>query len=107
MITDLFHGQFKSTVNCSKCDRVSVTFDPLMTIMLPIPAKKDKISFFYLPYNIKDGYINNRVEIMMRGTDLVSQLRDTFLARHGIEQSTYTICCVNSNDVQRYFNCDN
>jgi ubiquitin C-terminal hydrolase len=40
IITDIFHGQFKSTVMCSKCDRVSVTFDPMMTMLLPIPAKK-------------------------------------------------------------------
>lgn len=40
IITDLFHGQFKSTVSCSKCDLVSVTFDPMMTLALPIPAKK-------------------------------------------------------------------
>jgi ubiquitin C-terminal hydrolase len=42
IVTDLFHGQFKSTVNCQKCDRVSVTFDPMMTIMLPIPAPRKK-----------------------------------------------------------------
>lgn len=76
VITDLFHGQFKSTVNCSKCDRVSVTFDPLMTIMLPIPAKKDKIDCFFLPYNIKDGYINHKVNFMLRGTDPVQSLRE-------------------------------
>jgi ubiquitin carboxyl-terminal hydrolase 4/11/15 len=40
IITDLFHGQFKSTVSCSKCDCVSITFDPMMTMLLPIPAKK-------------------------------------------------------------------
>ena len=40
IITDLFHGQFKSTVNCSKCDRVSITFDPYMAILLPIPGAK-------------------------------------------------------------------
>ena len=58
IITDLFHGQFKSTVSCNKCDRVSVTFDPMMTIMLPIPAPKKKITFFFVPYNVKDNYMN-------------------------------------------------
>lgn len=50
IITDLFHGQFKSTVSCSKCPRVSVTFDPMMTMLLPIPAEKKPITFFYVPY---------------------------------------------------------
>ena len=40
IITDLFHGQFKSTVKCSLCDRVSITFNPMMTMLLPIPGKK-------------------------------------------------------------------
>jgi len=40
IITDLFHGQFKSTVNCNICDRTSITFDPMMTILLPIPTPK-------------------------------------------------------------------
>lgn len=52
IITDLFHGQFKSTVSCSKCPRVSVTFDPMMTMLLPIPAEKKPITFFYVPYKI-------------------------------------------------------
>ena len=50
IITDLFHGQFKSTVSCLKCDRVSVTFDPMMTMLLPIPSKKIKCMFFFVPF---------------------------------------------------------
>lgn len=53
IITDLFHGQFKSTVKCSRCDRVSITFDPMMTMLLPIPGKKAVQSLFFLPYDIK------------------------------------------------------
>ena len=52
VITDIFHGQFKSTVNCQKCDQVSITFDPMMTMLLPIPAKKLNYSFFFIPYDI-------------------------------------------------------
>lgn len=63
IITDLFHGQFKSTVTCSKCPRVSVTFDPMMTMSLPIPAKKQKMNFFFVPYNIGEGYINHAGDI--------------------------------------------
>jgi len=52
IIVDLFHGQYKSTLVCSICNRVSVTFDPFMTLSLPIPGKKEKFSFFYIPYEI-------------------------------------------------------
>lgn len=50
IITDLFHGQFKSTVNCNKCSRTSITFDPMMTMLLPIPSKRTEFTFFYIPY---------------------------------------------------------
>ena len=38
IIVDLFHGQLKSTVVCPHvgCGNVSVTFDPLMTLSLPL-----------------------------------------------------------------------
>ena len=35
-IADLFEGFFKSTVVCPKCQRVSVTFDPFMSIAVPL-----------------------------------------------------------------------
>eukprot|EP00729_Bicosta_minor_P015400 gene15400-16646_t len=38
IIVDLFHGQLKSTVVCPQvgCGNVSVTFDPMMTLSLPL-----------------------------------------------------------------------
>ena len=42
IITDLFHGQFKSTLVCPECSKVSVTFDPFCFLSLPLPIKKDR-----------------------------------------------------------------
>jgi len=78
IITDLFHGQFKSTVTCPKCDRISITFDPMMTILLPIPAKKKKFETYYLPYNIGEGYINKSIEFQMKESDSFRSMRDHF-----------------------------
>jgi len=58
IIADLFHGQYKSTLVCSICSRVSVTFDPFMTLSLPIPGKKEKLSFYFVPYNMPQNYSN-------------------------------------------------
>jgi ubiquitin C-terminal hydrolase len=41
IITDLFVGQYKSTLICNVCEKVSVTFDAFLTISLPIPGKKE------------------------------------------------------------------
>jgi ubiquitin carboxyl-terminal hydrolase 4/11/15 len=38
IIVDLMHGQYKSKLVCPDCGKVSITFDPYMSISLPIPA---------------------------------------------------------------------
>lgn len=37
-IVDAFAGQLKSTLVCPQCDRVSVKFDPYMSLALPLPS---------------------------------------------------------------------
>jgi len=98
IIVDLFHGQFKSTITCPKCKRVSETFDPFTTVGLPIP-KLEKVEIFVVPsVNIKKtikltlsvskealfydiaGYINKQLEqrigkfrcIIVKNNDLES-----------------------------------
>lgn len=38
IIVDHFAGQFKSTIVCPDCNRISVTFDPFLIASLPIPS---------------------------------------------------------------------
>jgi ubiquitin carboxyl-terminal hydrolase 4/11/15 len=78
VITDLFHGQFKSTVRCSICERISVTFDPLSSLLLPIPTAKKPLKVFFIPYEIKEGYTNYQGEVHIRGSDTIRQLRLLF-----------------------------
>lgn len=40
VITDLFHGLFKSTICCPNCHFNSVTYDPFQALNLPIPSMK-------------------------------------------------------------------
>jgi len=39
IITDLMAGQYKSKVTCPDCGKESITFDPFITVTLPIPQK--------------------------------------------------------------------
>ena len=51
IIVDLMYGQLKSTVKCIECGNISITFDPFLTLSLPIP----KASFFkvmLVPYEV-------------------------------------------------------
>ncbi|KAK6165089.1 hypothetical protein SNE40_023649 [Patella caerulea] len=35
VVVNSFQGEFKSTIICSECSRISVTFDPFMYLSLP------------------------------------------------------------------------
>ena len=36
IIVDLMYGQLKSTVKCNECGKISITYDPYLTLPLPI-----------------------------------------------------------------------
>ena len=42
VIVETLHGLFRSVVDCPKCPRVSVTFDPFCYLTLPLPVKREK-----------------------------------------------------------------
>lgn len=37
IIVDLMHGQYKSTLKCPNCNKISITYDPFLSLPLPIP----------------------------------------------------------------------
>ena len=46
------HGQFKSTVKCPDCEKVSIIFDSFMSVSLPIPEIKIvEKNFYWVPYD--------------------------------------------------------
>ena len=59
IITDLFCGQFKSTITCPDCNWINITFDPFDSINLPLLTQikrrsfyneeLDEFNFFYVP----------------------------------------------------------
>jgi ubiquitin carboxyl-terminal hydrolase 4/11/15 len=51
IIVDLMQGQYKSTLTCPNCNKISITFDPYMTIPLPIP-QHFTLGYFFLPYKV-------------------------------------------------------
>ena len=65
IITDLFCGQYKSTITCPDCGNINITFDPFNTLTLPITNTHcsynnknlnllDEFHLFYVPkYSIR------------------------------------------------------
>ena len=104
IITDLFHGQFKSTVDCSQCSRVSITFDPYMTLMVPIPTPKKSAEIFYIPYKIGDGYINHTLNIKYDENDSMRVVRENVKDKYGFSPGDFAIGNVSNNRFSRLFN---
>jgi hypothetical protein len=46
-----------------------------MTVMLPIPIVKKPLQFFFVPYNIKEDYVNLNGEVYLRPEDTIMTLR--------------------------------
>lgn len=51
VIVDLMYGQYKSTLKCPKCSKISYAFDPYNCLSLPIPqTSQRKTEVNYIPY---------------------------------------------------------
>jgi ubiquitin carboxyl-terminal hydrolase 4/11/15 len=51
IIVDLMYGQLKSTVRCLECHNISVSFDPFLTLSLPI-SRPSKFAVGLVPFEV-------------------------------------------------------
>ena len=57
IICDLFHGQYKSKLHCSQCDRISITFDPFLMVTVPVTQVKTvEVDGYFMSYHVNDSY---------------------------------------------------
>jgi ubiquitin carboxyl-terminal hydrolase 4/11/15 len=82
VIVDLFQGQYKSTLVCPECNKVSftsfstwflvlipsfkvsITFDPFMYLTLPLPVnKKWRHEIYYIPWDTSKLHVKIPVEL--------------------------------------------
>ena len=49
-IADLFTGQYKSQITCPDCERISITFDPFMSVTLQFspPEKHIDVEGYFM-----------------------------------------------------------
>ena len=70
IITDLFCGQFKSTVTCTNCGNINITFEPFYSLNLPVKNKKKKE--VYTLFDYQDEYeIKYVPKFFLRDTVLI------------------------------------
>jgi ubiquitin C-terminal hydrolase len=50
VVVDLFHGQLMNNLTCLVCYHNSITFEPFVSLLLPIPNMK-KVDLTFVPFN--------------------------------------------------------
>jgi ubiquitin carboxyl-terminal hydrolase 4/11/15 len=73
IIVDYFTGQLKNTIECAVCDNVSVTFQPFVTLPVPIPIMRAVDVFIVPSINIKSTI---KLTIFVSETALFIDLRN-------------------------------
>ena len=97
IITDLFCGQFKSTITCPNCNSIYVTFEPFYSINLPLKEqkrkkfysfmKKDLDEFFFF-YITKYGF-RNAYKILYRDIPNTTKISECFETIKNYESFKY------------------
>ncbi|KAK6734014.1 hypothetical protein RB195_017656 [Necator americanus] len=78
IFVDLFHGQLKSRLQCPKCDRVSITFDPFVYLPVPFPKVKKSTTLYFWPIDPLLKPLEITVQYSSEGTiqDLLGALSE-------------------------------
>ncbi|XP_069684721.1 uncharacterized protein [Periplaneta americana] len=77
IIVDTFQGQFKSTVVCSTCKHVSVTYEPFMYLSVPLPhAMERQICVTFVPASSKEPI---RYLVTLNKQDKVIKLKEQLI----------------------------
>ncbi|XP_022190095.1 ubiquitin carboxyl-terminal hydrolase 10 [Nilaparvata lugens] len=77
IIVDTFQGQFKSTVVCSACKYVSVTYEPFMYLSVPLPHAMERqicVTFVPASKSVPVQYV-----VTLNKRDKVSTLKEQML----------------------------
>ncbi|KAG0236549.1 CSN-associated deubiquitinating enzyme Ubp12 [Actinomortierella wolfii] len=86
IIVDLFQGQYKSTLVCPVCSKVSVTFDPFMYLSLPLPISKKWVgNVTFVPYDPSRKLVDLRLS-MPKGSTM-KQLKERVASLTGSDAS--------------------
>lgn len=84
VIVDLFQGQYRSTLVCPECNKISIKFDPFMYLTLPIPNKKMwGGQVYFVPQDPSKPM--QRFQVQLPAGTTVSKLRQKVAAQFGVE----------------------
>jgi hypothetical protein len=82
---------------------MSVTYDPMSTIMVSIPSGSINMNFFYLPHKIGNDFINKKGSVTLKTTDNIETFRQAVQEKYGLDMANYTVAKVNENEFVKYY----
>merc|ERR550534_81336 len=80
IIVDLFQGQYRSTLICPACQKVSVTFDPFLYLSLPLPPLQSRVTVTCFPRNASaqpvklSVYLNENSRVLHLREEILKQM---------------------------------
>ncbi|KDN40400.1 hypothetical protein RSAG8_08163, partial [Rhizoctonia solani AG-8 WAC10335] len=86
IIANLFQGMYKSTLTCPDCGKISVTFDPFLSLSLPLPASISawKHTIYFVPWDVQKRRI--AVEIELPKDSTTEDLKQALGQKLGVEK---------------------
>jgi ubiquitin carboxyl-terminal hydrolase 4/11/15 len=94
------HGQFKSTVRCPDCDKLSITFDPYMSISLPIPEIKIcQGDYFWVPFDTNKKCVKD--SFRFKSHERIKSLRKYIATRFKVNPEKFELVLVQDDVVKR------
>ncbi|RZF39639.1 hypothetical protein LSTR_LSTR001160 [Laodelphax striatellus] len=102
IIVDLFHGLLRSKLICPNCETVSVKFDPMCFLSLPLPVDKEKVfKILYVPYDQTKN--ETRFEVKASESSRVQDLLVKLSALIGCETDRLALAAVSNHHIHKFF----
>ncbi|XP_071960170.1 ubiquitin carboxyl-terminal hydrolase 19-like [Antedon mediterranea] len=101
VIVDLFHGQYKSKLVCPTCNKVSVTYDPFMELVVPLPKKKQIFSVIFMSRNFQNKPV--RYIVSLSEDAMVYDLKQSVSEKTGINPTCLRVFRENGGCFQYKF----
>lgn len=102
VIVDLFQGQYRSTLVCPQCSKVSIKFDPFMYLTLPLPNKTMwRHTVTFIPFDPTKGI--KKINMTLPTESSMAKLKQALSEVTGVEVQRIGGAEIWSHKVYRFY----
>uniref|UniRef100_A0A0K2SXQ8 Ubiquitin carboxyl-terminal hydrolase n=1 Tax=Lepeophtheirus salmonis TaxID=72036 RepID=A0A0K2SXQ8_LEPSM len=87
-VMDVFQAQFRSSLTCRTCDRVSNTFDPFLCVSLPIPPTKKYVPIYVYVLYLDQTPRHVKIGLIVEENETIGGLKKCLSKDTGIDEDT-------------------